>query len=488
MSREVLLGIFSGVHAGAELLLAEGEYSLGTAEENDLIFTDSALAPRHCLLIVPPQGQVRLRALEGELALTGGAVQKEEFALAPSTPLLAGKVCLAWIPGGERWGQMRMPSLLPEAEQVGGNNVGAKAESAAAQAAPAPAGAAPTGRTPASAKPEDAARPARKNGLKFLLRAALALVLLLGLLLSVKPGTEGKDRLEELRADLEAAGFAGLLPGERGGLAVIYGLVDSEEQIEQVRAIASRRPYQVQLVIRTKEAHILLARSILAAHGLFPSITLEKGEILLRGYALDKLVERAGISWLKNGLPELAPLKSDFVTREETAPVLRRELERAGLADTTAVSWAPGLVELQPAAQDAERGLQSVIAATRRALGYPVAFQLRSGREGTQIHLEETPLLEETRVSGLMETAGLAEERGTPARNPFGESVSLRSVAVPGEGKTEAEALPFITTSDGRLYFVGGRLPSGYVLTGIFSDRLEFGKNNANLAYKLRGN
>ncbi|MDR2826163.1 MAG: hypothetical protein LBV76_05145, partial [Deltaproteobacteria bacterium] len=171
----------------------------------------------------------------------------------------------------------------------------------------------------------------------------------------------------------------------------------------------------------------------------------------------------------------------------------------AKLIEKIDVSWGPGLVELNftkawtnadiAAAKEENKRLQKVIAAVRRNLGYPVAFQVWSNLDGQQIHLEETPGAE-TNGTGQSTNgnAGVAPETETQSRNPFGESISLRSVAQSDSSKASVKALPFITTSDGRLYFIGGRLPSGCTLTGIFKDRLEFTKNNANLVYKLRGN
>jgi type III secretion protein D len=523
MSREILLGIFTGIHAGAEILLGEGEHSLGTAEDNDIILSDSTLAPKHCLLILTDQQEAQadllLRPLEGEL--NSG---KAEITLPPSTPLLAGKVCLAWTPKGVKWGPMRMPSLLAAPEQVGGNNVGAKSAEAtnadgetkaATGTAPGRAAAAGSGKPAAggSTGASPAKTPERPKKTRIILAAAVAFLLLLGLLVSFQPSGGNSTALAELEADLKAAGFASLLTGERNGVAVVSGLVDSEESLNQVRNIAGKRPYQVQLVIWTKESYIMLARSILAAHGLFPAITLEDGTVLLRGNARDRLVERAATSWLKNGLPDIALLKNDFITQKEIAPVLQSELIEAKLADKIVVSWGPGLVELAftgvgesaisgaiSGAADADvkaeySRLQKAIDRVRGKLGYPVAFQVWSGPEGKQILLEEAKEPPEQVNAQTSEISRPADDpalrtqaAAAQSRNPFGDTISLRSVAPPDDRRTSVEALPFITTSDGRLYFIGGRLPSGYVLTGIFKDRLEFAKNNAGLVYRLREN
>ena len=93
------------------------------------------------------------------------------------------------------------------------------------------------------------------------------------------------------------------------------------------------------------------------------------------------------------------------------------------------------------------------------------------------------------RVDEASGDAGLAappDENRTASRadrdNLFGEGLSLRSVTPPSGG-----GLPFITTSDGAVYFLGGILPGGHTLTGIYADRLEFSRNGSNMAYKLHG-
>lgn len=77
----ILLRIFTGPHAGAEILLGSGPCLLGSQEDCDLILRDSSVAPHHVRLTVlppllrmgsaqdqpPPLPQVRLAALDGSV-------------------------------------------------------------------------------------------------------------------------------------------------------------------------------------------------------------------------------------------------------------------------------------------------------------------------------------------------------------------------------------------------------------------------------------
>jgi hypothetical protein len=111
--------------------------------------------------------------------------------------------------------------------------------------------------------------------------------------------------------------------------------------------------------------------------------------------------------------------------------------------------------------------------AARGALDSPIAFQLAIAAERERIYVGEAA-----------PTATLPGENPADRDNPFGERLSLRSVTPPSDG---GAGLPFITTSEGAVYFLGGTLPGGHTLTGIYADRLEFSRNGSSMAYKLQG-
>ncbi|MDR2051353.1 MAG: type III secretion system inner membrane ring subunit SctD [Deltaproteobacteria bacterium] len=529
MGEEIIFTIFTGAHAGAEARFPPGEYALGSSEECDLILRDSGIAGRHCSLLVREKGPLLLHPLEGTLLLEGTA-RSEPFELPPATPVLAGLVCFAWIREGESWGNMRLPSLLGEE----------KAPESAAPSAAAPAAdgaAAPQPRPPAPApKPPP---PQAGRGRLRPLAAAVAVLLLLALSLNlIFPGEEG-TQAERLAAELKEAGFPDLLVSENNSRVVIHGLVPTPADANKVRSIATRQSYPVQVMLRDREELARAVQSLLAGHGLFPRLRFDGTGAELAGYALDSLTARAALAWAREAAGSYADLRSALLTRGEVEETLRSALLRAGLDKKTSVDWQAGTIVLSgPGADDP--ALPEVILSVREALDSPIAFSRKTAPPASPQSKappaalqgkpkKETaearpaaaeapppalpaagpyapgtfspsftpgsftldPLIPEPSIPGpfspgLFAAEPLAESP-LPAfqADPFGGSLSLRGVTPLQED--EGGSPSFITLSDGRVFFRGGVLPSGYVLVGIYPDRLEFSRNGSTLAYKLQG-
>jgi type III secretion protein D len=489
MEDGILFTIFTGVHAGAEIRLVPGEYVLGSAEDCDVVLTDSSLAPRHLTLTVAAQS-VRVSPLEGVLSLKG-APCAEAVELPEATPLLAGLVCFAWVRPGQGWGDMKLPSLLDAlADAKAGSETAAENDQNDAQK-PAPANETLSASPPPTGAPE-----AQTGGVKPPPRAAfsrkrvllwgLAALLLSSLTLDLPPllPTDQDASFAALTKELDAAGFTALQVYENKGRVFVTGLLATPEDAKKARAIAARQPYAVQVIVRDQETFIKSVQSLLAGHALFPQVRFDDQGAVLRGYVQDSLVERAALSLARGVLPYMVDIRSALVTREQVEATLLAELKRAGLDRTVSVDWLPGVIALVgPGA--ANPALDNAIRAVRAALQAPLAFQKHTGQKtdgpgGGQIYVDEATPATPVPPPPI----GAEPEKG----GPFAGGLTLRSVtSVFQENGAQVSGLPFIITSDGGLYFVGGTLPGGYTLTGIYEDRLEFSHNDSLLAYKLQG-
>ena len=49
-----LLKVFTGPHVGAEILLSDGDYVVGSDDACDVIFSDRFIAPRHAKITLFP--------------------------------------------------------------------------------------------------------------------------------------------------------------------------------------------------------------------------------------------------------------------------------------------------------------------------------------------------------------------------------------------------------------------------------------------------
>jgi type III secretion protein D len=478
----LLLGVFTGNHAGAEAPFEAGEYSIGAALECDVALTDSTLAPRHCSFSLAPDGTVRLTPLEGTLTLNGKAVSAPVDWPARA-PVLAGMVCLAWTRPGDGWADMKLPSLLAAEEhpaEAEAQSPGTKAK-AGNQASADRGSAQENTPRPAGERPDkhSGKHPGKHPG-RLLRLTVLALILLslAGLAVDLSPpGNMSENRLKTLERILAAEGFSDLRVDENAGRILLYGLVPTQVDANRARAIAAGQSYPIQVIVREQEEVGRAILGALAGKDLFLQVRIEDGEAVLLGYVRDGLTESAALSWARSAAPRVAPVPSALLTRGAGEETLTAELAKAGLAETVSVEWRPGLVALNGEAAD-RNALAGVMEAVRGALDSPIAFRLAEAAEQERIYVGE--------AAGATSPEAAPDERQAPTPavrdNPFGERLSLRGVTPASDG-----GLPFITTSDGAVYFLGGTLPDGHTLTGIYADRWEFSRNGSSMAYKLQG-
>ena len=106
-----ILKFFSGPHAGAEVLLPAGDYTLGSAESCDIVLHDAAVAPRHARLRLGATG-IQLSPLEHAVALAGRPIE-EETSLAFRQIATLGTTHFAAAPEGEPWESITLPDLAP---------------------------------------------------------------------------------------------------------------------------------------------------------------------------------------------------------------------------------------------------------------------------------------------------------------------------------------------------------------------------------------
>jgi type III secretion system YscD/HrpQ family protein len=484
MSEHIILGIFTGNHAGAEAAFEAGEHVIGSAMECDVALTDSTLAPRHCSFSLAEDGAVILTPLEGTLTLNG------ESLAAPldwpaRAPVLAGMVCLAWKRSGQSWAGMKLPSLLATEESPGGTKAESRRQEAEGETTGEVTNTKTTGK--AFANPETAwkhtDRPVGKGfgRLPRLVAPAAVVLFLIALTIGLSPSyNKSEAGLKTLEQILSDEGFSGLRVDKSAGRVTIYGLAPTKVDANRVRGIAARQSYPVQVIVREQEEYSRAVLAALAGHGIFPQVRIEKGEAVLHGYVLDNLTEHAALSWAHGAAPRVIPIRSALLTRGDVEKTLTTELDKAGLTGKFTVDWRPGVIALNGEAADKD-ALAGIMEAVRGALASPIAFQLAIASEQEKIYTGEAVADSSGQTPSQVQNYAPKPD----SQNPFGERLSLRSVTPVQRG--DDGGLPFITTSDGAVYFLGGTLPSGYTLTGIYADRLEFSKNGTIMAYLLQG-
>ncbi|MDR1519822.1 MAG: FHA domain-containing protein [Planctomycetota bacterium] len=94
-----LLKLLAGPQAGAELVLAPGAYTLGSADDADLVLLDAAVRPRHAVLRIADSGWV-VEPLDGAEVRLDGRLLSAVAPVAPYQVITLGGVHLALGPDG----------------------------------------------------------------------------------------------------------------------------------------------------------------------------------------------------------------------------------------------------------------------------------------------------------------------------------------------------------------------------------------------------
>lgn len=125
--QQFILKFFSGPHAGAEVLLPPGEYTLGGAESCDIVIHDEAVAARHARLRIAATA-MWLTPLDRAVTVAGSPIEGET-AVAFRQIATLGTTHFGVAPTGETWDSV----ILPDLPQVGAARM--REEAAAAESA-----------------------------------------------------------------------------------------------------------------------------------------------------------------------------------------------------------------------------------------------------------------------------------------------------------------------------------------------------------------
>lgn len=227
------LRVLVGVHAGAERKLAERDMLIiGSADDCDLIFSDSGVAAHHCIVNYA-NGQLTVRAVDAEVRI-------DDDMLHPGDPVGVAPFALIRLGGarfamGPHWSE-RWQTLLARVEQ--------------------PAVAA-EGEVPVAAAK-------RRPGKFATLAVALVLLCAGGAALTlaqkntrpVQTVAPVMPRDNEVRALVNQLGFSGLGVERRENQAVVTGYVERAEDLAVLRARLDRGGFSDAVVEARSGAHI----------------------------------------------------------------------------------------------------------------------------------------------------------------------------------------------------------------------------------------
>ncbi len=485
------LRFLSGPHAGAEAVLGDGEYVVGSDADSDVILQDPAVAPRHLLLILH-SGEVAVEPFEEGVYLEGREITAGRFSLASFQVLMVGATCLALALQGELWPEVALPVVRRTLGASAGGIVD-EPDGADAKDEPDEPGVVREAGEDGPGDRQDvpgqagAASSVLWRYWKPVLGFAGMLVLLWLLVHALWPASPEQavpaQPLAALETVLDDLGIEGARVVRKGdGLFFLTAYVSTEEQRRALNDALRTLPFSVTLDVRVTGQLMQAVREVLRLLALDMEVEdMGQGVVRVHGYVGDD----AGLTRLERQLaddvPGLNDVVLDVLKPAEVFPVLNRFLVHEGLSGSVRFEPHPGWIGVSGALNWDQRAAWSrVKAALAHELGMTVPFRETFTASLSPL-LVSAPAGEEPAASMMPIAVGT----GTTAGKGLEGTASLSGLNV---RSISLLPIPSFVTDQGERYFEGARLSDGSVVMAIGVKGIVIGHNGTQITVTMGGN
>lgn len=471
-NEHVCLKVFSGPHLGAEIVLEDGEYLIGSGEDCDILLRDGMVAPKHMRLFIQADKPLRLLPIEKSVYVEGKKIDKVETPVELYQAVTIGTTLFSLGLEGEPWPDIKSLSVaeasVPVVVEMEAPAIAGPGE------LPSEGGAAEGEEGAPSVQPpliEEVTQPSVSPAKKWIrvgvytTLAALVLLVLGGMVyfkdLILKPaGPEVVEAPPPTTAELVQALFQRMQIANSVELVTkdnretIQGYVDTSQQLFQLQREARQIDPRIKVDVWANDALLAAARDVVRGKGVRYDVQLVgNGEILVRGCSPDVNQARDVEERLRQDVPGLRKIETNIRSEYE---VLQEVVAFARQAGLETVSF-----DLRNDILMASGGITTE--------KYPVWKNLR-GELGRRY---EGFLLVQDRVNTARAATPVA---GTPEKK-VDFSVKLVNI-----GDTK-----WVVLDDNIKYFEGARLPNGATLLSIASDGIVVDSGRGRTVYKIGG-
>ncbi|MDR2664489.1 MAG: type III secretion system inner membrane ring subunit SctD [Puniceicoccales bacterium] len=440
--------LLTGPNGGAEVEMDSNDARLilGSGDGADLLLSDALVQPLHAELTYD-RGQIFIKSLGGKTFLNGKLIQGEnptvvgdfQFVTVGATHILIGPTDGEW----SKYGPADVPNLEIEESEVP-NEILARTDLSAEPAA----------LRAARREVERVRRRKRRLRLLALYGGVVLLVLLTVLFWPKKKQITAADTEKAVRAHLASIEqFPAVTVRVERGQVVVDGYVPTNIDLRDLRAVLQAAHPTIHYAVRSQERITSAVEDLLrGADGRLRAIQLQPGAYAIEGYVYDEDSWQKVRSRIVAEVPGVRKIQNDVLTPDQVLTQAHDVLTRHGLVRQ--ITALP--METQVLFQGKISALQME--------------QWKSAAEDfIQTFADLVPL--------EFDVQPLSAQTETSVNSFFPEPI--RSITVGSGG------LSWIATGDGRKYFIGAFLPSGWRVEEISAEGLSLSREGRRINMKL---
>lgn len=321
-----LLKILSGPHQGAEVALDEGELLIGSAQDCDLILSDTLVSARHLKVVVSETG-VSIVPLESPVYFDGQEIAKDQyFAVEPFKFISIGTTHFVIGPTEGEWPALSAADIpdLTKLEKEEVSEEGAGEGEVVAEAAPV-----------VVVEEEKGIRKLIKENRNWVIGGVGVVVLIIVGMVVLFLGLRGKEEVvpvdtrKEIEKVIANTGFPQALSiEEKDGVYYVRGWVDNTDEGDKVKRDLKKIGGHVVGEIRVEAQAVESLRDLLKGLGAeFVAVEgIEPGMIRIYGYYGDDAGWDAIKSDIGRDIPGLKLLKDDVKTPKQLHAIIAKVL------------------------------------------------------------------------------------------------------------------------------------------------------------------
>lgn len=546
-TNSITLRITTGLHAGAELQLPLGSHVIGTEDSCDIILVDTAMAGRHAVIHIVQQDEditVAIEALDGVLVYNTERIEQgHSLQLAPCRLCLLGTTNIAWNTVGTAWEHLAPEEHISEKTSDSSESLLADANATSHQKNSYTT--VNDAHNVGTLETLSESTPSNTSIFSFsrnsIVAICLALLCLSGVLIAFEEQhPDMTARAHNFEKNLISMGFNNITVEPWGQGLMVRGTLANEQQRTQLWRVAQNMLCPIHIEASVTTDIVNAVTSAFHSRGIYPTVTVnthkkpvditpkktlsthealqESGQtemahaatqkalapkqappskalqpeqqLHIAAYMKDALVEAWAFNAMRKDVPQLPNVQRTIRYEQDVADVLNPALTKAEL-DYVRVHYLPGTVQITGNFDEAQRkALKHVLIETQKQLGVPIPFKLYADLPDALRTPQITTAMPTTTSSKTYSSVGANNASVTaPAQKNTQTHASVLDDFLGGTTVTSVTLSPlaFITTEDGQRFFIGGMLPSGYIIESITTETLTLRKNGRVATYKLRG-